>query len=173
MIVGRIQKTTGMATAEQLVGFQTIVQTIEEQIQIISQDDTQAERARKYSEALSKLMNLIKAFAQRLQQQMKAAAANGANGQDPEAAAKVQATMMQAKVKADNASTSHAQKTAQRQVQWEAEEKRKQQQHDFDLAAQAKTVEADIAATDAETAAEIRRQRVKAENEPKEKATAE
>jgi hypothetical protein len=173
MIVGRIQKTTGMATAEQLVGFQTIVQTIEEQIQIISQDDTQAERARKYSEALSKLMNLIKAFAQRLQQQMKAAAANGANGQDPEAAAKVQATMMQAKVKADNASTSHAQKTAQRQVQWEADEKRKQQQHDFDLAAQAKTVEADIAATDAETAAEIRRQRVKAENEPKEKATAE
>jgi hypothetical protein len=173
MIVGRIQKTTGMATAEQLVGFQTVVQTIEEQIQIISQDDTQAERARKYSEALSKLMNLIKAFAQRLQQQMKAAAANGANGQDPEAAAKVQATMMQAKVKADNASTSHAQKTAQRQVQWEADEKRKQQQHDFDLAAQAKTVEADIAATDAETAAEIRRQRVKAENEPKEKATAE
>jgi hypothetical protein len=118
MIVGRIQKTTGMATAEQLVGFQTVVQTIEEQIQIISQDDTQAERARKYSEALSKLMNLIKAFAQRLQQQMKAAAANGANGQDPEAAAKVQATMMQAKVKAENASTSHAQKTAQRQVQW-------------------------------------------------------
>jgi hypothetical protein len=173
MIVGRIQKTTGMATAEQLVGFQTVVQTIEEQIQIISQDDTQAERARKYSEALSKLMNLIKAFAQRLQQQMKAAAANGANGQDPEAAAKVQATMMQAKVKAENASTSHAQKTAQRQVQWEADEKRKQQQHDFDLAAQAKTVEADIAATDAETAAEIRRQRVKAENEPKEKATAE
>jgi hypothetical protein len=173
MIVGRIQKTTGMATAEQLVGFQTVVQTIEEQIQIISQDDTQAERARKYSEALSKLMNLIKAFAQRLQQQMKAAAANGANGQDSEAAAKVQATMMQAKVKADNASTSHAQKTAQRQVQWEADEKRKQQQHDFDLAAQAKTVEADIAATDAETAAEIRRQRVKAENEPKEKATAE
>jgi hypothetical protein len=104
---------------------------------------------------------------------MKAAAANGANGQDPEAAAKVQATMMQAKVKAENASTSHAQKTAQRQVQWEAEEKRKQQQHDFDLAAQAKTVEADIAATDAETAAEIRRQRVKAENDPKEKATAE
>lgn len=175
IIVGRIQKSGTTAKPEQLLGLQTVAKTIDEQIQIIAQDETQAERARKYSEALSKIMNLVKAFAQQLKQQMEAAAANGAgNGQpDPEQVAKVQATAMQAKVKAKNAETSHAQKTAQRQVQWEAEEKRKQQQHDFDLAAQAKTVEADIAAQDIETAATIRRDRAKAENEPKEKATAE
>lgn len=173
IVVGRIQKTGGMAKPEQLIGIQTVVKTIEEQIQIIAEDKTQQARVRKYSDALGKIMNLVKAFAQRLQQQMKAAAANGENGQDPKDKAKAEAIVINAKVKADAASTSHAQKTAQRQVSWEADEKRKQQQHELDMQAERQQLEADIKATDIETAATIRREKAKADNAPEPTSTAE
>lgn len=169
MIVGRIQKSGGMAKPEQLLGLQTVGQTIGEQLEIISQDDGQKERVRKYSEALGQLMNLVKAFGQRLQQKMKAAAANGnGNGApDPKDVAKVKGIEMNAAVKAKNASESHAQRTSQRQVQWEAEEKRKQQQHEQEMQEDAQLTQAEIAKEDIKTAAEIRRDRAAAENAPK------
>lgn len=174
MIVGRIQKSGGMAKPEQLVGLQSVAQTIEEQIQIISQDDGQRERVRKYSDALGQIMNLVKAFAQRLQQQMKAAQANG-NGEaapDPKDKAKAEAIVIQANLKAKTAADSHAQRTSQRQVQWEMEEKRKQQQHELEMQEQAQFTQAEIQSQDVKTAAEIRRERAKADNTP-EQATEE
>jgi len=166
IIVGRINKRGGVAKPEELVGLQTVGQTISEQLQIISQDKGNQERVRKYSDALGQIMNLVKAFAQRLQQQMQAAAAQNGNGA-PDAAdmAKVKAIEMQAAVKANNSSESHAQRTSQRQVQWEMEEKRKQEQHQLEMANEAQLTQAEIAAQDVKTAAEIRRERAKG-NEP-------
>ena len=167
IIVGRIQKRGGVAKPEELVGLQTVGQTIGEQLQIISQDKGNQERVRKYSDALGQIMNLVKAFAQRLQQQMKAAAEqNGNGGPSPEDVAKIKGIEMNAAVKAKNASESHAQRTSQRQVQWEMEQKRQQQQHELDMAEQAQFVQADIQAQDVETAARIRRERATANNAP-------
>ena len=168
IIVGRIQKRGGVGKPEELVGLQTVAQTIDEQIQIISQDKGNQERVRKYSDALGQIMNLVKAFAQRLQQQMKAAQANG-NGEaapDPKDKAKAEAIVIQANLKAKTAADSHAQRTSQRQVQWEMDEKRKQQQHELEMREEAQLVQADIAAKDVETAATIRRERAKADNAP-------
>ena len=169
IMVQRIQQSGGMAKPDQLIGFQTVAQTIGEQIQILSEDQGQQERVRKYSDALGKIMNLVKAFAQRLQQQMKAAAANGGgNGApDPKDIAKIKGIELNAAVKAKNASESHAQRTSQRQVQWEMEEKRKQEQHQTEMAEEAQYTQADIASEDIKTAAEIRREHLKAKNEPK------
>jgi hypothetical protein len=166
LTVQRIQQQgQGMAKPDQLIGLQTVAQTIGEQIQIIAQDKSQQQRVKQYSDALGKLSNLVKGFAQRLQAQMKAAQANG-NGQlDPKDKAKIDAILLQAKVKAQNASESHAQRTAQRQVQWEAEEKRKQQQHQLELSQDARTHQAELAAKDIQTAAEIRRGRFKSLSE--------
>lgn len=167
MIVGRIQKSGGMAKPEQLVGLQTVGQTIEEQLQIISQDKGNQERVRKYSDALGQIMNLVKAFAQRLQQQMKAAAEqNGDGGPEPADVAKIKGIEMNAAVKAKNASESHAQRTSQRQVQWEMDEKRKQQQHELEMQEEVQRTQVEIQGQDAKTAAEIRRERAKADNEP-------
>ena len=165
MMVKRIQQSGGMAKPEQLAGLQMVGQTIGEQIQIISQDKGNQERVRKYSDALGQIMNLVKAFAQRLQQQMKAAQSNGNGQMDPKDKAKIQAIQLQAQVKAKNAADSHAQRTSQRQVQWEMEEKRKQQEHQFDMAKDARSHHAEIAAKDIQTAAEIRRGRLKSLNE--------
>jgi len=168
IIVGRIQKRGGVAKPEELVGLQTVAQTIDEQIQIISQDKGQQERVRKYSDALGQIMNLVKAFAQRLQQQMKAAQANGdGNGApDPKDKAKAEAIVIQANLKAKTAADSHAQRTSQRQVQWEMDQQRKQQQHELDMQEQAQFTQAEIQAQDVKTAAEIRRERAKADNAP-------
>jgi hypothetical protein len=163
LVVQRIEKNGNMAKPEELVGLQAVGQTIGEQIQVLSQDKTQKDRVRQYAQDLGKIMNLVKGFAQRLQQQAKAAAeAGGGNGQvDPKDAAKIKAIELQAQVKAKNAAASHAQRTAQRQVQWEMEEKRKQQEHRFDLEKEARVHHADLAAKDITTAAEIRRGRFK------------
>jgi len=166
IIVGRIQKRGGVAKPEELVGLQTVAQTIGEQLQIISQDKGNQDRVRKYSDALGKIMNLVKAFAQRLQQQMKAAAQqNGNGGPTPEDLAKIKGIELNAEVKARNSSESHAQRTSQRQVQWEMEEKRKQQEHELELQKDVQSHHAEIAAQDIKTAAEIRRDRAKSNNE--------
>ncbi len=173
LIVQRIeQQQQGMAKPEQLMGLQTVGQTIAEQLQIISEDKTQRDRVRQYSDGLGQLMNMVKAYGQRLQQAMEAAAQqNGGQQQmDPKDIAKVQGMQLQSKAKAANTRESHAQRTAQRQVQWEAEQRRKQQQHDMDMQRQKIEVQTDVAATDIETAAEIQRQNAKAASEPTETA---
>jgi len=173
LVVNNIQQSGGMAKPEQLPGLQMVAQTIDQQIQIIGQDKAQQQKAKQYADVLGKLMNLVKGFAQRLAAQMKEAQANGQGGMDPKDMAKIQAIMLQAKVKAENASQSHAQRTAQRQVQWEAEEKRKQQEHQLDLAKGVRSHRAELVAHDIKTAAEIRRERAKAKNEAKTKTTTE
>jgi hypothetical protein len=172
MIVQRIeQQQQGMAKPEQLIGLQTVAQTIGEQLQIVSQDKEQRERVRQYGDALGQLMNMVKAYAQRLQQAMEAQAQQNGQGQmDPKDMAKVQGMQMQAQAKAANTRESHAQRTAQRQVQWEAEQRRKQEQFQMDMQRQKVELSTDVMATDVETAAEIKRQNAKAASEPTETA---
>jgi hypothetical protein len=96
-------------------------------------DDTVKEKAKHYTDALAQLMNAVKGFAQRAQEAMKKQQ-KGNGGMDPEAAAKLQSTMMMAKLKADNARESHAQRTAQRQITFEQESRQKDQEHLQELA---------------------------------------
>jgi hypothetical protein len=172
MIIQRIEQQQGaMATQEQLIGLQMVGQTIGEQLQIIAQDKSQKERVRQYSDALGQMMNMVKAYGQRLQEAMQQAAQqNGQQQMDPKDMAKVQAMQLQAQTKAANSRESHAQKTAQKQVQWEAGERRKQQEHQVDMVQRRMELQTDVMAKDVETAAEIRRENAKAANEPKETA---
>lgn len=92
-------------------------------IALVEQDETQKDIAKILGDQLSKLMNEVRAFAQRLQeQQQQAASQNG--GLDPETAAKIQSDQMLAEAKAANTRESHAARTAQRQVQFEMEQER-------------------------------------------------
>jgi hypothetical protein len=170
LIVQRIEQQQGsMAKPEQLQGLQMVGQTIGEQLQIIAQDKTQKERVRQYSDALGQMMNMVKAYGQHLQQAMEQAAQqNGQQQIDPKDLAKIQGMQLQAEAKAANTRESHAQRTAQRQVQWEAEQRRKQDEHNMDMRRQAVELQTDVTATDLETAADIRRENARAANEPKE-----
>jgi hypothetical protein len=142
LLVAQIQKSGGMATPQQILGLQNMAGHISEHIKIIAQDKTEKARVKAYGDALGKIMNMVKAFAQRLQEQ--AQKQNGQPQMDPKDAAKIQATMMTAKTKSDLAKQSHAQRTAQRQIQFEQDLKQKAQQHEADLQAKDLTAASEI-----------------------------
>lgn len=155
-IVGRIGQSGGMATPQELTGLNNLAQHIQQHIQLLAQDPEAKQKVREYGDDLKNLMNEVKAFAQRLQEQQAQSASAGAQQPDPEAQAKIQATVMTAKTKSDLAAQSHADKTAQRQVQFEQTLEQQRQKH-----------AAELAKLDLETAANIQREKKKAENEPK------
>ena len=122
------EKQGGMASAKDIKGFQNVAQCITQHLQIVAQDKEEKQFVSQVQKALSKLMNMVRAFAQRLQEQMKKQQQQNGNGQDPQAQAKILGTVISAKTKAEISKQSHAQKTAQRQVAFDMEEKRKQEQ---------------------------------------------
>lgn len=147
-IVQRIEQSGGVATKEELVGLVNFQQHIGQAIAQLARDPMEKQKVKQYSDALGQMANMVKAYAQRYQEQQQKQ--NGNGQMDPEAMAKIQATVLQAKTKAQLAKESHGQRTAQRQIQFEQKLKQEQQKH-----------AADIAATDLEAAASINRNRLK------------
>jgi hypothetical protein len=143
-IIQRCMQNGGMATEEQITGFNTVAQNIGMHLKKFAEVKTNAPKAKQFGDQLGKMMNEVKAFAQRLAEQKKKEQAGGQ--MDPAAQAKIQAIALTAKTKSDLASQSHAQKTAQRELSWQMEEQRKMKEH-----------QVEIAREDLKTAVEIRR----------------
>lgn len=162
-VIDRATQSGGMATPDQIQGMQAIAGHIEQHLKILSQDKNEKQAVAALGKELGKLMNMVKAFEQRLQEQMKKQQqAQGQQGGDPKDAAKVQAMMLQAQTKAGLAKESHAQKTAQRQISWE--QKLKQDKEKFDQEHHHSNVEtaAGIQREHIKTVDEVRRNRMKA-----------
>lgn len=121
----------GVPTQDKLMGMMNIAGHIQQHVQLIAQDPNEAQRVKQYGDALGKIGNVLKGFQQQLAQQAEAQAQQ--QGGNPEEAVKIQSMMQQAKVKEENAKTAHAQRTAQRQIQFEREEVRKDQKTQADI----------------------------------------
>ncbi len=172
-MLGRPDK---MAGPDEINGLQNTINTIKEQINWISQDKNEKERAKQYQNDVSLLENELKGFVQRLEAAMKAAQEEQASGNGqmkPEDAAKIQAIQVQAEVKAENQKSSHSQRTAERQVSFENKERQQREKHQMEMQERQANLAADVATKDIETAATIRRDNAKAESEPKESSTTE
>lgn len=155
--ISKITQRNNVATPEELAGLQNLAgQTITGQpikgngiadhIAILAENKDDQQTPKRLSDQLGKLMNLVKAFAQRLQKQQQAAAqkagqANG-GGMDPKDASKIAATQATAQAKIQNTRESHAQRTVQRQIQFEQQMKQQAEEHQFDL--QKMQAEADL-----------------------------
>ncbi len=125
LLIDKAQKSGGMATQQQIEGFAAIAQNAEGHLQILAQDENEKKFVAEAQKMLAKLMNYVRAFAQRLQEeQQKAQQQQG--GMSPESKAKIETTVITAKGKAEIAKNTSAQKSAQKQLAFEAEEKRKQ-----------------------------------------------
>lgn len=188
-VIQGVMATGGVGDPKTIAGLQVMAgQTIQGQpipgngivnhIQILAQDKNEKAKVKEYGDALKELMNQVKAFAQRQQEMMKQRAqmGNGGGGMDPKDAAKIQATLMMAKTKADAASKSHAQRTVQRQLQFEQQMKQDEAKHALELQKSVRehgaTVQqgmrehrANLAKTGLETAQNIRLNRLKATDE--------
>ena len=132
-IIQGAQASGGMADIKTIQGLQNMANHIAQHIQIIAQDPNEKQRVKVYGDQLGKMMNLVKAMAQRLQEQMQKQQGQQGQQGDPAAQAKVQATIIQAQTKAKLSSQSHAQRTAQRQIQFEQQMQQKAQEHDLEL----------------------------------------
>lgn len=161
VIIQRISQQGGVGTAPELMGLQNVAEHIGQHIQIIAQDPNEKQRVKQYGDQLGKLMNLVKAFMQRLQEQMKQQAQQNGNGEDQEAQAKIKAMMMTAEAKAANTRESHAQRTTQRQLQWEQEQDQKKQGHALELQVEAARSQLDLQTTAAKATIDLEKERAK------------
>jgi len=155
-VISRIEQTSNMGTPQDIVGLNNIGKHIQEHIQMLSQDPEAKEKVREYSDDLNQLMNVVKGFQQRLAESQQQGAQNQANGEAAAEAAKsqaqIQAIQSNAQVKNQIASESHAQKTAQRSLEFQQKMKQQAAEH-----------KQQIAKTDIETAANIRREEAQAQ----------
>lgn len=126
MTIQKIQSTNQMGTVDLILGLQNMAQHIAQHIQIIAGDPNEKQRVKMYGDQLGKMMNLVKAFAQRLEEQQGQMMQGNGGGEEAETAAKIKAMQIQAEAKAANTRESHAQRTAQRQIAFEMEQQRDQ-----------------------------------------------
>jgi hypothetical protein len=157
LIIQRIEQKGGMATEQEFMGLQNLGQHIAQHIQIIAQDKNEKARVKQEGDNLAKLMNLVRAYGQRLQEQSQKQ--NGKAGVDPEVQAKLQGKLMIDKAKAQNMRESHGMRTAQKQVQFDQKLKQDAQAHQLEMRKKMQEVKVDTAATDLKTAAELNRKR--------------
>jgi hypothetical protein len=129
--VQEIMQSGGVGTPADIIGLNKAAQYVSGFIQQLAQDRQQKARVKQYGDALGKIMNEVKAFEQRQQEQAQQQNANGHI--DPKDAAKIQAILITAQTKAKMASESHAQRTAQRQLQFEQKQKQEEAKHFADL----------------------------------------
>lgn len=127
LLDNKIKQLGPMGSQQDIAGLMNCAQYTNGFIQLLSQDKEMQSTARAFAQVLSKLMNLVKAMAQRLQQMQQKMAQQGGQNGDGANAAKIQAIRMQALAKQKNTTESHAQKTAQRQLQFEQQMKQDQQ----------------------------------------------
>lgn len=172
-IIQRINQNGQMATPDQLVGLQNMGQNIGQHIGLIAQDQKEKARVKEYGDQLGKLMNLVKAFAQRLEEQMKQQQAQNGDGADAELQAKLKATQILAEQKKENQRSSHAEKTAQRQVQFEREEQMAQARFQTEMQQEQAKAAQELQVQGAKSALELAKEKEKAKqqaNKPKPKS---
>lgn len=151
-LVQRVEQKGGMTDEQTILGLFTVAQEIQKRIDVIAEDKEELPRVKVYGDALKRLMNQIKAFAQRLAQQQQ----KRGQQMDPKIMAQIQGKMLMdqtnAKIKEKNA----AQKMKHKELSFILDQRRKDKESDFDLARQAREAQVDVMSKDLQTEAEIR-----------------
>lgn len=137
-------------------------------IQVLAQDPSNKAEVKMISDALSRLMNKVKQFAQQIAEQQQ----QQGNQQQlpPEVAAKIKGDLVLAEVKAANMKAASEQKLAHKQEQHQLRMEQQQASNQLQNASTVRKTEVQVASDDVKTAAEIKREQMRAENEPVSKA---
>lgn len=133
LLIQRIEQRGAMANEQEIMGLQNMALHVAQHLAVLAQDAGNRAKVKEYQDLLANAMNQVRAYVQRLQEQMQTQALSAGATADPKDVAKAQAMQMQAQVKAEAMRESHAQRTAQRQAQWELEMQRKRQEMELEL----------------------------------------
>jgi hypothetical protein len=145
------QGEDAMGTPEQLKGFVTVAQSIEQNIQFLSQNEENKPIVKQLQDKLTELLNLVKAMAQR---QAQAAGAQQPQP-DPEAMAKAQTMTMLAMVKAEIQKATTAQKLQQKQLAFDQKQRQSAEKHQQSLTEKGAQLGAQLATQKAQTSQEL------------------
>jgi hypothetical protein len=121
-IVQRVQQQGGVTTMDELIGLGTALQNIQQHVAVIAADPKQKVTAKKMTDALAQVLNLVKGIAQRTIQSLQAKQQQTAP--DPKAMASAQGAMLMARTKAQIAQTNAALKQRQKQVDFVLDQQR-------------------------------------------------
>lgn len=166
--IGQIEQTGAMATKEEVIGLQNMATHIQEHIDKIAEDPNEKARVKDYGDKLGKMLNMVKAYAQRLQEQQ----GQQQNQLPPEAQAKIVSSGILAQSAAKIKEGKSAQQLAHKEQAFRADQSRKEREHQLDMARSIQDVKVETVAKDLSTAAEIAREKKKADEAPKKKETA-
>lgn len=151
-IVQQIEAGGGMATVQQVTGLRTAIMEIFEQIEKISQDPAKAQAVKILGDEAGQLMNMLKAFAQRLEEQ------GNANGNLSAAdIAEIKKTEIMATKKAEILGMSSMAKENRKDEAFQREAQRRMRQAQLDEALKVQDAQTKNAIADAEAAAKINR----------------
>lgn len=126
-LIQKYRKSGQIPDEDKLTGMMNMSQHIQQHVQIIAQDKGEQQRVKQYGDALGKMDNVLKGFGQQLAEKQQAEAQQGQQ-LDPETQAKIISMQTLANAKAENTKTAHAQRTAQREIQFQMEQHRKDQE---------------------------------------------
>jgi len=119
--VQQINQTNGVGTPQQVQGLYAFNVYLTQYIQQLEQDDQNAQRVKEYGDVLGKLMNQVKAFAQRQQQAAQKQNGNG-DGAAQEAVMNLQMKRAEGQQKMQQKQESHVQKLTQNRQKFDAQQ---------------------------------------------------
>jgi hypothetical protein len=132
--VQEIMQQGGVGTPADVKGLAMANQYAEAFLKMLEQDEKSKPITKRMGQALGKIMNEVRAMAQRQQKAQEAAAQqNGQPHLDPKDAAKIQATQLTAAQKVQQMRESHAARTVERQIAFEQKTRQDQQKHEADM----------------------------------------
>ena len=105
-VIQRINQTGGVGTPQDVIGLQAVAKYIGKHIQILAQDKNNKAQVKTYTDALSNMMNMVRAFAQRQEE----AAKQQQNNTNPETMVKIQGQIaeLQSKIKINEAKSAQS-----------------------------------------------------------------
>jgi len=161
MKVQQIMQSGGVGTPQDVLGLLNANQYVAQHIALLEQDESEKQRVKQYGDVLGKLMNEVKAMAQR--QQEAAAQQNG--HQDPETMAKVQAIAMTTQAKVAAKQMSDQQKLAQKDAAFRQKQAHEMEKTRADLFVKGMEGTMEAGAEQARSAAEVKAIEKKADAE--------
>ena len=145
MLIQKAQQAGGMADMKTIQGLSNMAQNVSQHIQIVAQDPAEKQRVKVWGDQLGKMMNLVKAMAQRLAEQMQKQQSQNGQQMDPKDKAKIAGQVLMSRTKAQLATQSHAQRTAQRQIQFEKQVQQQEEEHALEMRIKAAEAGLDLA----------------------------
>lgn len=134
LMIKSVQQTGNIGTPDQIAGFGNMLAHIEKFISFFEGDPEEKQKVRQYRDQANQLGNAVKGFAQRLAQAMQARNGQGQGAaQDPKAVAKAREIQLLGDVKRQTMVQSSATRTAQKQVQFDLAEQRKEREHNAEM----------------------------------------